>query len=150
MRVIRGRSRYVMLHLLVCNITLAGVGIGQTLFVSTVGQITAHARQTFPCDNKNSKPPTLGQPRGKHTVTLSWKASKSLSTPLAVGEGYNLYRHNPDDSCTKLNGDALIMGTSTEDLAVDLGKQYGYAVTAFKQNMESKPSEPVIVAIPPN
>jgi hypothetical protein len=51
--------------------------------------------ETFQCNNPKTQQP--GDPSSKHSVTLSWKASMSLSTPLADGEGYNVYRANPDD-----------------------------------------------------
>jgi len=71
----------------------------------------------------------------------------SLS-PLPVnGEGYNLYRLNPDGSCTKING-ALIGGTVYEDRFVELGKTYRYAAKAVKQSSESGPSNVIEVSIP--
>ena len=104
--------------------------------------------ETFPCNNQNSKTQTQGDPSSKHTVTLSWNASVSLSTPPVDGEGYNLYRLNPDGSCTKING-VLVGGTVYEDRFVELGKTYRYAATAVKQSSESGPSNVVEVPIPP-
>jgi hypothetical protein len=62
----------------------------------------------FPCNNPKLQMPT--DLSNKHSVTLSWKPSVSLSIPVADGEGYNLYRVNPDRSCTKINA-SLIQGT---------------------------------------
>jgi hypothetical protein len=84
------------------------------------GQPTAN-NETFQCNQPKTQMP--GDSSSKHSVTLSWKASVSLSTPPVGDEGYNLYRLNPDESCTKLNG-ALIGGTVYEDRFVELGKTY--------------------------
>lgn len=101
--------------------------------------------ETFQCDQPKTQ--MAGGPSSKHSVTLSWKASQSLSTPPAGGEGYNLYRLNPDGSCTKING-ALIGGTVYEDRFVERGKTYRYAAKAVKQNSETGPSNMVEVSIP--
>ena len=117
-------------------------------FESSRGE-PANNNQSFPCDSTNSKVLPPGQPRSKHVVTLSWNASVSLSSPLAPDEGYNVYRLNPNRSCTKLN-DKPVRDTTMVDSAVELGNDYGYAVTALKQNSESKTSVPVTASIPPN
>lgn len=103
--------------------------------------------EIFPCNNKNSKTQTPRDPSSKHSVSLSWQASVSLSTPLADGEGYNLYRLNLDGSCTKING-ALIRGTVYEDRFVELGKTYLYGAKAVKQNKESGPSNVAPASVP--
>lgn len=110
------------------------------------GQPTANS-ETFQCDHPKAQAPM--DPSSKHSVTLSWKASVSLSTPSVDGEGYNVYRLNPDGSCTKVNG-ALIGGTVYEDWFVEPGKTYRYAAKAFKQNSESGLSDVVEVSVPPN
>jgi hypothetical protein len=110
----------------------------------TGGQAAAN-NENFQCDHPKTQAP--GDPSSKHSITLSWKASASLSTPLVNGEGYNLYRLNPDGSCTKVNG-ALIGGTVNEDRFVELGKTYRYAATAVKQNTESAPSNVIEVSVP--
>jgi len=102
--------------------------------------------ETFQCNHPKTQ--TLGDPSSKHSVSLSWKASVSLSTPPVYGEGYNLYRLNPDSSCTKINGDGLIPDTVYEDRFVELGKTYRYAAKAVKQNRESGPSNIVEVSVP--
>ncbi len=117
---------------------------------SEMGAQSASSSDTFPCSSKNSQMPTAEGPRSRHTVTLSWNVSVSLATPLAVGEGYNVYRLNPDDSCTKINGSVLISGTTAQDPAVELGKTYSYGVRALQQNVESNSSNVVVVKIPPD
>lgn len=84
---------------------------------------------------------------GKHFVTLSWRPSVSLSTPPAAGDGYNLYRLNPDGSCNKLNVDP-IPATAYQDRYVKPGKHYRYAATAVKHKIESGPSDAIEVTIP--
>ena len=101
--------------------------------------------KTFQCNQPKTQTPR--DPSSKHSVTLSWNASVSLSTPPVGGEGYNLYRLNPDGSCTKING-ALIGSTVYEDRFVELGKTYSYAAKAVKQNSETGPSNVVEVSIP--
>ena len=102
----------------------------------------------FECDKNNSKVQASKHASSKHTVTLSWKASVSLSTPLEEGDGYNLYRFNPADrSCTKIN-DSPIHNTFTKDESVEPGQTYFYAARAVKQNRESKPSNVAEVLIP--
>ena len=91
---------------------------------------------------------TPGGPSSKHRVSLSWRASASLSTHPITGEGYNLYRQNPDGSCTQING-ALIGGLVYEDRFVELGKTYRYAAKAVKKNVESDFSNVAEVTIPP-
>ena len=110
---------------------------------------------TFPCNKDNSQTQTPGKPSSKYTVALSWKASVSLKGPPDPGDGYNIYRFNPDgaSSCTKINWDGLIMKTFYTDEFVELGKTYRYAARAFKASMEKPESEctsnVVEVSIPP-
>lgn len=102
----------------------------------------------FKCDQGNSKLQTAKDISSEHIVMVSWKASVSLSTPPAKGDGYNLYRFDVDNnSCTKINKD-LLANTSTKDEFVELGKTYRYAARAIKQKRESKPSNVVEVTIP--
>jgi hypothetical protein len=101
--------------------------------------------QTFQCGNPRQQ--SQIDPASKHSVVLSWKASVSLSNPLANGEGYNLYRLNPDGSCTKMNA-TLIQGTSYQDHFVELGKTYHYTTKAVNRKGESGPSNVVEVSIP--
>jgi hypothetical protein len=108
------------------------------------GQPTAN-NELFQCDHPKIQ--TSRDPSSKHSVTLSWKASVSLSTPPAAGEGYNLYRLNPDGSCTKING-VLIRDTVYEDRFVELGKTYRYGAKAVKQDSESGPSNVVQASVP--
>jgi hypothetical protein len=109
------------------------------------GQPTAN-NELFQCDNPKMQ--TSRDPSSKHSVTLSWKASVSLSTPPAAGEGYNLYRLNPDGSCTRING-APIRDTVYEDRFVELGKTYRYGAKAVKRNRESGPSNVTQASVPP-
>jgi hypothetical protein len=102
-------------------------------------------QKPFPCSNP--KPQSHGSVPGKHPVTLSWKASVSLSIPPASGDGYNLYRLNPDGSCTKLNTEP-IRTTVYEDRYVKLGQSYRYVAKAIKRNSESIASGVVEVTIP--
>lgn len=88
-----------------------------------------------------------GDPAAEHRVIMSWNASASLSTPLRDGEGYNLYRLNPDGSCTRVNG-TLIRRLDYEDRWVEPGKTYRYATKAVKKNIESGPSNVVEVSVP--
>jgi hypothetical protein len=92
----------------------------------------------------------------KRRVTLSWKASPSLSSPPGDGEGYNLYRLNPDCSCVKLQ--TMLKGTINDDSSVERGQTYRYATTAVRQKQEkgntssleeSGPSNVVEVSVPP-
>ena len=110
------------------------------------GQATAN-NKAFLCYKKNSKTQLPGIPSSKHRVSLSWRASTSLSTPPITGEGYNLYRQNPDGSCTQLNG-APIGGLVYEDRFVELGQTYRYAARAVKRNAESGPSNVIEVSVP--
>ena len=104
---------------------------------------------SFPCNISNSKAQTVDDPRSKHTLALSWKASTSLLPSPAPGDGYNVYRLNPDNSCTKINGSVPVNSTTAVDSAVELGKTYSYAIRAFKQNTESRDASNVaIVTIP--
>ncbi len=109
-----------------------------------VGQ-NATSSDSFPCNINNSKTQTPDDPRSKHTVALSWNASTSLLPSPAPGEGYNVYRLNSDNSCTKINGSVPIVSTTAVDPAVELGKTYYYAVRAFKQNTESRDASNVAV-----
>ena len=105
-------------------------------------------KERFECDKNNSKVQASKQASNKHTVTLSWNASVSLSTFLEDGDGYNLYRFNPADrSCTKIN-ESPIRNTFTKDESVEPGQTYFYAARAVKQNRESKPSNVAEVLIP--
>jgi hypothetical protein len=114
----------------------------------TKGDVQLSATEQFKCNKDNSKFQALHDSSNKHFVTLSWKASLSLSTPPAKGDGYNLYRFDVNDhSCTKINKD-LLADTSTKDEFVELGKTYQYAARAFKHNRESKPSNVVELTIP--
>jgi hypothetical protein len=110
------------------------------------GQPSAN-NEIFPCNNKNSKTQTPVDPSSKHSVSLSWQASVSLSTPPADGEGYNLYRLNPDGLCTKIN-ETLIRGTVYEDRFVELGRTYRYGAKAVKQNSESGLSNVAQASVP--
>ena len=104
--------------------------------------------EKFECDKNNSKVQASKHASDKHRVTLSWKASVSLSTPPAEGDGYNLYRFNPADrSCMKIN-ESPIRNTFTKDESVELGQTYFYAARAVKQNRESKPSNVAEASIP--
>ncbi len=144
-----------------CRI-LSIVALAIVICLASPSTAQPHAKnETFPCNNKNSKVQTPTDPSSKHSVSLSWNASVSLSTPLADSEGYNLYRLNPDGSCTKINlyrlnpdgsytksNEGLVRSTVLEDRFVELGKAYRYAATAVKQNIESGPSNVVEVTIP--
>jgi len=131
MRIIHVGNRILSVGALAISISLASC-TAQSPFHPTklfspvspkaAGQATAN-NETFPCNNKNAKTQAPGDPSSKHSVSLSWRASASLSTPPVNGEGYNIYRHNPDGSCTQINR-ALIGGTIYEDRYVELGKTY--------------------------
>ncbi len=105
----------------------------------------AAASKPFQCSSPVMLVP--GNEHSKHSVVLSWKPSVSLSSPLASGEGYNVYRRNPDGSCTKLNAEP-IRATVYEDDSVKLGQSYRYVVKAVRHNAESSPSEVIDVTIP--
>jgi hypothetical protein len=152
MRIIHVSGRILSIVALAISISLAGPSTAQP----------NAKNETFPCNNKNSKEQTPIDPSSKHSVSLSWNASVSLSTPLADSEGYNLYRLNPDGSCTKINlyslnsdgsytksNEGLVRGSVLEDRFVELGKTYRYAATAVKQQSESGFSNVVEVTIPP-
>jgi hypothetical protein len=79
--------------------------------------------------------------KGSHSVTLSWKASASLSSSHVQGEGYNLYRWKRGGVCTKIK--ELLERPAYEDCSVEEGQKYRYAVTAVKQLSESEPSNVV-------
>ncbi len=117
------------------------------LFQSIVKDNTQQTSTSTSFECKSFKTQAHGKPGRKHTVRLSWKPSVSLSTPPARGDGYNVYRVDPDGSCLRLNA-VPITGTAYEDVYVDLGNNYRYAVKAIKHNIESDPSKPVDASIP--
>ena len=152
MTIIRVSGRILSIFALAISICLASPSTAQP----------NAKNETFPCNNKNSKVQTTTDPASKHSVSLSWNASVSLSTPLADREGYNLFRLNPDGSCTKINlyvlnpdgsytkvNKDLIRGTVLEDWFVETDKIYRYGATAVKQNSESSVSNMAEVKIPP-
>ena len=83
----------------------------------------------------------------------------SLPPPLGKGEGYHLYRLNPDKSCTEINlllksdgsyakvSEGLIRDTVFDDRFVEPGRTYSYATTAVKQDRESGYSNVAVVTI---
>ena len=83
---------------------------------------------------------------GPHSVTLSWKASASLSSSHLNGEGYNLYRWKAGGSCMKIA--QIVEHPVYEDCSVDAGQTYRYTVTAVKESCESEPSNVVEALIP--
>jgi hypothetical protein len=137
---------------LAISVSLAASGVAQSpggrpSLAPTKADVPAN-EEKFECDKNNSKVQASRHASNKHTVTLSWNASVSLSTPPAEGDGYNLYRFNPADrSCTKIN-ESPIRNTSTKDESVEPGQTYFYAARAVKQNRESKPSNVTEVLIP--
>ena len=82
-----------------------------------------------------------------HSVTLSWKASPSLSPTYNKGEGYIVYRWNKttDGWCGKIE---QVESTTYVDCKVGAGQTYRYAVTAFQQSGESKPTNAVEAVVP--
>ncbi len=136
---IQGRERILSIAALLISLFLASA------CVHSPRAQPAATDQTFPCNDP--KPRALGAPSSRHRVTLSWKASVSLSPTFVAGEGYNLYRLNPDGSCVKVNN-SLIQGTLYEDQFVELGKTYRYAAKAVKHNHQSGSSNIVEVVIP--
>jgi len=101
--------------------------------------------EVFPCTNPKMQAPR--NPPSKHSVTLSWKAPVS-----SVGgddkAAYNLYRLNPDSSCTRVN-DQPIQQMVYVDHFVEPGKTYRYAAKAINRaQIESGPSNVVEVTIP--
>lgn len=156
MRMINGSDRILSGIALAMSISLGSCHTAQSLFhppkhssraSSNMESQAAANGETFPCYHPKEQAPEDRSSR--HSVSVSWKASVSLSMPPVAGEGYNLYRLNPDGSCTKVNG-ALIGGTVYEDWFVEPGKTYRYAAKAFKQNSESGLSDVVEVSVPPN
>jgi hypothetical protein len=144
------RFRPASLILILCSVSAGVTQVSPPLLRSPSlslhsGSQTGPNSVTFACSNPRLQTPT--DPSSKHTVLLSWKASVSLATPLANGEGYNLYRLNPDGSCTKTNA-TLIQGTSYQDHFVELGKTYHYTTKAVNRKGESGPSNVVEVSIP--
>jgi hypothetical protein len=105
--------------------------------------------------SKVKTPSSPAPSESAHKVRLSWKASASLSSPLGDGEGYNLYRLNPDCSCTKIN-ENVIKDSVNEDASVEPGRTYRYAATAVTKKKkgntsiqeESGPSNVVEVQLP--
>jgi hypothetical protein len=142
-------------------LTVVALGITISVASPSTAQPVTNSEK-FPCNNKNSKAQTPEDPSSKHTVALTWNPSVSLSTPPGSGEGYKVYRLNPDGSCTKLNlyvfkpngsyekvNDDLIRATVLEDWFVEADKIYRYGATAVKQNSESGVSNVADVKIPP-
>jgi len=83
----------------------------------------------------------------RHSVTLSWQASPSLSTTHKNGEGYSVYRWNKttDGWCGKVE---QVESASYVDCNVEAGQTYRYAVTAVQKSGESKPTNVVETVIP--
>lgn len=154
MRMVNVSDGVLSVVALAVSISLASCSAAQPPFRPTkhfsqvsppaAGQPSANS-ETFQCNYPKAQTPA--DTSSKHSVTLLWNPSVTLSTPPAVGEGYNLYRLNPDGSCTKING-SLIRGTVLEDRFVELGNTYRYGAKAVKQNSESDPSNVVEVTIP--
>ncbi len=85
--------------------------------------------------------------KDRHSVRLSWKASATLSPSPGETEGYIVYRwKNLDGSCFRTK--QLVKSTNYEDCQVEAGQTYRYAVTAFQQSEESKPTNVVEATIP--
>ena len=133
-----------------------------SISVQSIAQPVSNGH-TFPCNSGNSKPQKTGDPSSKHTVALTWNPSVSLSTPPGLDEGYNVYRLNPDGSCTKVDlyvlkmdgsyqkvNEGPIRATVLEDWFVEADKIYRYAARAVKQSRESDISNVSEVKIPPN
>lgn len=101
--------------------------------------------EPFLCGKENFKIATTQEAESgpaAHSVSLSWNASTSLSSPPLTGyEGYNVYRENSDGSCVKLNGAQLLEKTSYVDLSVTNGETYRYAITAVKKKGTAPPSK---------
>ncbi len=153
MKIVQITARLVHVVALAISICVASPSIAQPVSNSP----------TFPCNSGNSKPQKPGDPSSKHTVALTWNPSVSLSTPPGPDEGYNVYRLNPDGSCTKVDlyvlradgsyekvNEGLIRGTVLEDWFVEADKIYRYAARAVKQSKESDISNVAEVKIPPN
>jgi hypothetical protein len=88
--------------------------------------------------DKSSTPPVSCPSGTKHSVTLSWNASTSLSSFPVEGEGYNLYRRAAGGECKKIE---LVKHSFYEDCQVDAGEKYRYTVTAIKQNAANQSCE---------
>ena len=149
MRIIHVGDRILSVVVLAIGVSLASPSAAQSpLHVcEQCPPVPPEDKETFKCNQGNSRTQTNEDPSSKHTVTLSWTASLSLTTPPADGDGYNLYRLNPVDcSCTKVLNqdglDSLIRKTVDVDKFVELGKTYCYAVRAFKENKRNKESQP--------
>jgi fibronectin type 3 domain-containing protein len=77
-----------------------------------------------------------------HSVTLSWKPSKS---PVA---GYNVYRVLPPGGPIKVSS-GIVTETQFTDRTVEAGTTYFYFVTAVdSKGIESRPSERLSIAVP--
>ena len=89
-----------------------------------------------------------------HNVTLSWIASPDLTTPPALGSGYNVYRSLTvgGETAPALNA-SLITALTYVDNAVVGGQTYDYVVTAVglngKESVHSNEASNVQVPILP-
>jgi len=101
--------------------------------------------ETSPDKGTRSDIPAAGC-KSRHSVALSWKASVSLSSSHVDGQGYNLYRLNPDGSCMKIK--EQLEQPVYVDCSVEPGQTYRYVATALKQKCESEPSNVVEVLVP--
>ena len=118
------------------------VVVGDTNVVPPSLTDRSATEEPFLCGKENFKLPTSLAVPAAHSVSLSWNASTSLSSPLLSGhEGYNLYRQNPDGSCVKVNGEQLLEKTSYVDKSVKGGETYRYAVTAVKKKRTGPPAK---------
>lgn len=106
------RIRILVIIALAASFSLEGFGSPRRTFQieGKLGTFSAHGvgqgaatSDTFPCNINNSRTQSNDDPRSKHTVALSWNASTSLLPSPAPGDGYNVYRLTPDNSCTKIN-----------------------------------------------
>ncbi len=104
--------------------------------------------QTFPCNDP--KPETAVKSSNKHSAKLSWKAAVPRSNAAADAiAGYNLYRLNPDGSCTQINTKP-VQDTVFVDQFVELGKTYRYAAQSVDHvQRKSGFSNVVEASIPP-
>lgn len=84
-----------------------------------------------------------GQGNKMHTVTLTWKASKS------VVKGYNVYRGTkPGGPYTRVNSD-LVQGLSYQDKDVSGGATYYYVTRSVDADgRESVNSSEITAAVP--
>jgi fibronectin type 3 domain-containing protein len=77
-----------------------------------------------------------------HSVTLSWKPSKS---PVA---GYKVYRVLPPGGPIKLSP-SIVTDTQFTDHLVEAGNTYFYFITTVdSKGIESRPSEKLSVPVP--